>query len=143
MVVGRETLLSLEPLPTRMTDSQTDAAAAASDERARRVVVSHPDELSAWARDQLETERFRIYLRRVLDDLTPGHTWEEFVDVGCCGRSLDVPLRIESVDGPERMGPDTEIEYAARETEDGEMAGGWQVQSQAGPNATTGKARDE
>ena len=127
-----------------MTDSQTNATAAPGEhEGARRVVVSHPEELSAWARDQLETERFRLYLRRVLDDLTPGETWEEFVDVGCCGRSLDVPLRIESVDGVGEMGPNTEIEYTARETDGDEMGGGWRVQSRAGPNATSGTARDE
>ncbi|SFR51000.1 hypothetical protein [Halogeometricum limi] len=123
-----------------MPNTQTDATAA---ETARRVVVSYPDELSAWARDQLDTDRFRTYLRRVLDDLPPGHTWEEFVDVGCCGNSLDIPLRIESVDGPERMGSDTEIEYATRETEPGELEGGWRVQSKGGPAATSGKRRDE
>ncbi|RYJ14793.1 hypothetical protein ELS19_13075 [Halogeometricum borinquense] len=127
-----------------MTDGQADTTAAPNKrEQAQRVVISYPDELSSWARDQLDTDRFRKYLRRVLDDLTLGHTWEEFVDVGCCGNSLDVPLRIESVDGPGEMGSDTEIEYTTRETEPGEMAGGWQVQSEGGPNATTGKTREE
>jgi hypothetical protein len=112
-------------------------------ETASRVVVSYPDELSAWGRDQLETERYRNYLRRVLDDLEVGHTWEEFVDVGCCGDSLDIPLRIESVDGPPRMGEKTDVVYAVRDTEAGEMQGGWNVQSKGGPNATSGKARDQ
>jgi hypothetical protein len=123
-----------------MSDATTSDRPA---ETAARVVVSYPDELSAWGRDQLETDRYRNYLRRVLDDLEVGYTWEEFVDVGCCGDSLDIPLRIESVDGPPRMGEETDVVYAARDTEAGEMQGGWNVQSQGGPNATSGRARDE
>lgn len=114
-----------------------------SADTARRVVVSYPDELSAWGRDQLETDRFRSYLRRIVESPSVGDTYEEFVDTGCCGDSLDVPLRIESVEGPSAMGSETEIAYAARETEPGEIAGGWKVQSDDGPGATTGKARDD
>lgn len=127
-----------------MDDGSANATAASREhDEARRVVISYPDDLSAWARDQLETDRFRLYLRRVLDDLTPGDTWEEFVDVGCCGNSLDIPLRVESVDGVEMMGPDTEIEYATRESEPGEVEGGWKVQSADGPTPTSGKERQE
>ncbi|MFB6282129.1 MAG: hypothetical protein ABEH40_08925 [Haloferacaceae archaeon] len=103
-------------------------------EHAARVVVSHPDELSEWGRRQLYGDRFRAYLRRTLADLTPGREWEEFLDVGCCGNTLDVPLRIETVRGPPRMGPDTEIEFVEREAS---MAGGWLVQSAAGPGGRT------
>ncbi|SFG59695.1 hypothetical protein SAMN04488063_2533 [Halopelagius inordinatus] len=113
-----------------------------SPETASKVVVSYPDELSAWGRDQLETDRFRSYLRRVVENPSVGDEFEEFVDTGCCGDSLDVPLRIESVDGPSKMGPETEIAYAPRDTEPDEIAGGWQVQSEGGPGATTGTARD-
>ena len=100
-------------------------------EYAARVVVSHPDELSAWGRGQLDTERFRGYLRRTVEDLAVGREWEEFLDVGCCGDTLDVPLRIEAVEGPARMGPGTEIAFVEREAS---MAGGWLVQSAAGPD---------
>lgn len=113
-----------------------------STDAARRVVVSFPDELSAWGRDQLEADRFRAYLRRVVDDVREGRTWTEFVDTGCCGGSLDVPLRVERVDGGREMGPETVIEYVARETDSDEFAGGWRVQSAAGPGATSGKRRD-
>lgn len=100
-------------------------------EHARRVVISHPDELSEWGRQQLDTDRFRTYLRRTRDDLGAGDEWEEFLDTGCCGGTLDVPLRVESVDGPGRMGSETDVEFVEREAE---MAGGWEVQSVAGPD---------
>lgn len=100
-------------------------------ETATRVVVSHPSNLSKWGRDQLDGDTFRAYLRKVHDNLEPGTVWEEFVDVGCCGDSLDVPLRVETVDGPSVMGPDTEIVYTDRD--DDRVEGGWLVQSAAGP----------
>jgi hypothetical protein len=97
---------------------------------ARRVVISYPDELGEWSRDQLTTARFKGYLRRVHDEIEAGTTLEEFVDVGCCGASPDIPLRVESVEGPGRLGPETAIEFVARE---GEATSGWEVQSRAGP----------
>ncbi|MFB6301980.1 MAG: hypothetical protein ABEH78_03875 [Haloferacaceae archaeon] len=100
-------------------------------DHATRVVVSHPDELSEWGRTQLSGERFRGYLRRTVDDLTVGREWEEFLDVGCCGDTLDVTLRVEAVEGPPRMGPETEIAFVEREAS---MTGGWRVQSAAGPD---------
>jgi hypothetical protein len=36
------------------------------------------------------------------------------------------------------MGPDTEIDFTTREAE---HAGGWRVQSAAGPNAESGRGR--
>jgi hypothetical protein len=104
---------------------------------ATRVVLSYPAELSKWGRDQVESDRYRGYLRKVVDDLTVGREFEEFADVGCCGDSLDVCFRIESADGDE-MGPDTEIDFTTREAE---HAGGWRVQSAAGPNAESGRGR--
>lgn len=103
---------------------------------ARRIVVSYPDELGAWSRLQLDTDRFRAYLRRTLTDPSEGTEWTEFVDVGCCGNSPDIPLRIESVDGPPQMGPDTEIEYVERAAA---VESGWKVQSADGPPAWTGR----
>lgn len=101
-------------------------------EYAERVVVSYPESLGDWSRRQLEGDRYRTYLRRKLDDLTVGTEFDEFVDVGCCGNSPDIPLRIERVDGPARMGPDTVVEYTTR---DAEVESGWEVQSAAGPES--------
>ncbi|XVH32515.1 hypothetical protein ACNS7O_04835 [Haloferacaceae archaeon DSL9] len=98
---------------------------------ARRIVVSYPDELSRWGRDQVETDRYKGYLRRMLDDVSEGFEFEEFVDVGCCGNTLDVPFRVESIDGPSRVGPGTEIAFTERRAT---MAGGWLVQSAGAPD---------
>jgi len=96
-----------------------------------RVVVSYPADLSDWGRDQLDTPHFKGYLRRVHPHPEPGETWEVFLDVGCCGDSLDVPLRVESVHGGGTVDENTEIEYTEREACG--IEGGWQVQSAAGP----------
>lgn len=104
-----------------MTQSPANAA---------RLVVSYPADLSAWGRDQLETPWVRAYLRRVLADAAPGETVGVFLDVGCCGDTLDVPLRIERADGA--VGPATEIDYEERAACG--LAGGWLVQSRAGPD---------
>jgi len=108
----------------------------ASAARARRVVVSYPADLSGWGRHQVETSRFRAYLRRVHDRAAAGDEWPEFVGVGCCGDSLDVPLRVERVDGGSRLADDTQIEFEVREACD--LDGGWQVQSEAGPSGDVG-----
>lgn len=100
---------------------------------AARAVVSYPADLSGWGRKQLETRWFRAYLRKTLGRVAVGDTREEFLDVGCCGDSLDVPLRIEAIEGGDRVGPDTAIEYVEREACG--LEGGWLVQSAAGPTA--------
>lgn len=107
---------------------------------AARVVLSVPADVSDWARDQFESDRFRGYFRRVLEDVAVGDVSEEFVDVGCCGDSLDIPFRVERIETADGevaaapVGGDTTIEYTTREDdEDGEVAGGWRVQSEAGP----------
>lgn len=95
---------------------------------ARRVVLSYPESLSGWGRGQVESARYRGYLRRVLEEVAVGDEFEEFADVGCCGDSLDIPFRIEAVAGPARVGPETEIAFTTREAS---MRGGWLVQSRA------------
>ena len=107
--------------------SETDTATAT----AERVVLSYPTALSAWGRDQVESDRYRGYFRRTLGRVSVGEIREEFVDIGCCGDSLDVPFRIERVDGGNRVGSETEIEFTQR---DESMEGGWLVQSAAGPD---------
>jgi len=109
---------------------QADADPGDAD-TADRVVISYPADLSDWGRHQLTTRYFLAYLRRTLDDLQVGDTWEEFVGVGCCGNTLDVPLRIERVEGGDRMDEDTEIVYEVREACG--VEGGWRVQSAGGP----------
>jgi len=98
---------------------------------ARRVVLSHPSDLSDWGRSQLETPWFRAYLRKTLGTVEPGTVTEEFLDVGCCGSTLDVPLRVERVEGGDTVTESTAVAYTVREACD--LAGGWRVQSVEGP----------
>lgn len=95
---------------------------------ATRVVLSYPEELSEWGREQVTADRYVNYLRRVLGETAVGKEFEEFVDVGCCGDSLDVPFRVEELDGGDEVGDDTEVVFTTREAA---MEGGWLVQSQA------------
>lgn len=111
-------------------DHQTDEQAAVG--TADRVVISYPADLSEWGRYQVEKPSFRAWLRRSLGPVAIGDSWEAFVGVGCCGSSLEVPLRIETVDGGRRVGEETTISYEVRDACG--IEGGWQVQSQAGPN---------
>lgn len=98
---------------------------------ARRAVVSYPGDLSDWSRRQLDTPWFRAYLRKTRADAAVGDEWTEFVDVGCCGSAHDVPLRLERLEGGDRIGPGTELVYTAREACG--VLSGWRAQSAAGP----------
>lgn len=102
-------------------------------EPATRVVLSYPADLSAWGRSTVEHPSFRAYLRKAHETAQEGDRWEEFVGVGCCGDSLDVPLVVESVEGGSRLAAATTIEFAVRAACD--LDGGWRVQSAAGPRA--------
>ncbi|MFP9060127.1 hypothetical protein ACLI4R_06300 [Natrialbaceae archaeon A-chndr2] len=112
-------------------ETQTDAAGDASS-AATRLVVSYPADLSNWGRFQVEKPSFQAYLRKTRDAAEPGDIWEEFVGVGCCGSTLDVPLRVESLEGGVHIGEKTEIEYTVREACG--LEGSWRVQSQGGPS---------
>lgn len=96
-----------------------------------RIVVSYPEDLSDWGRFQVEKPAFRAYLTKTLGVVETGDEWEEFVGVGCCGNTLDVPLRIERVEGGSEVTRGTEIEYSVREACG--IQGGWLVQSAGGP----------
>ncbi|WP_336364399.1 hypothetical protein [Halalkalicoccus salilacus] len=98
---------------------------------ATRVVVSYPEDLSDWGRFQVEKRPFRAYLTKTLDSVHEGDEREVFVGVGCCGNTLDVPLRIEAIEGGSAVTRETEIEYAVREACG--IQGGWRVQSAGGP----------
>jgi hypothetical protein len=108
----------------------TQPADEATETTATRVVLSHPKNLSEWGRDQISSDRYRGYLRRKLDVPAVGDTFETFVDVGCCGNTLDVKFRVEAVEDGDRVGDETAVEYVDR---DETMEGGWRVQSKAGP----------
>lgn len=101
---------------------------------ARKVVLSYPADLSDWGRWQLDERSMKAYLRRH-ETATEGEVWELFLDVGCCGNTYDVPLRVERVEGGGRMTDSTEIVYEEREACG--IGGGWEVQSAAGPDDFT------
>lgn len=116
----------MRPLP------RGDVRRAMSDRPAAdRVVIAYPADLGDWSRDQLTSDRFRTYFRRTLGEVHEGMEFAEFVDVGCCGNSPDIPLRIETVEGPGLVGDDTEVGFTTYETE---VDSGWKVQSAAGPS---------
>ncbi|SDQ29882.1 hypothetical protein [Natronobacterium texcoconense] len=108
-----------------------ETADRTADSRADRIVVSYPSDLSDWGRFQVEKPSFRAFLRKTREEARKGDQWEEFVGVGCCGNTLDVPLRVERVEGGTRVGDDTEIVYEVREACG--LEGSWRVQSQGGP----------
>jgi hypothetical protein len=103
----------------------------ASTNPATRVVVSYPADLSEWGRETVEGSPFRSYLRKAHSTAREGDEWAEFVGVGCCGDTLDVPLRVERVEGGAELTEGTTIEFAVREACD--IDGGWDVQSAASP----------
>jgi len=98
---------------------------------AERVVLSYPADLSQWGRDTLDDGPFRAYLGKTLGTVDPGAEVEVFVGVGCCGDTLDVPLRVEALDGGDAVTEATTIEYEVREACG--IEGGWAVQSAGSP----------
>lgn len=112
--------------PSSTTDDGTDGSAPA-----RRVQLSYPADLSDWGRRQVGTPHFRAYLRKAHANAREGDVWPEFVGVGCCGSALDVPLRVEAVEGGHAVTDETTFEYGVREACD--VQGGWRVQSADGP----------
>lgn len=100
-------------------------------DRATTVRVSYPADLSDWGRSKLTERSFRTYLGRVYDEAREGDEWAEFVDVGCCGSTMDVPLRVEAVEGGPSVDEETTFEFEERAAQ--EMEGGWAVQSDAAP----------
>jgi hypothetical protein len=102
-------------------EPSTEEATAAT-----RVVLSHPADLGAHGRRRIDQEYYRRYLRKTKDRVAEGEEWAEFTDVGCCGCQMDVPLRVERVEGGSRMDPETTIEYTEHEPRD--VNPGWSVQ---------------
>jgi hypothetical protein len=133
-----------ETSPDDATDTNPEAAGASAKDSpgteaaATRVAISYPADLSSWGRHQIEQRHFRAYLRKSHDRVEEGDDFEEFVGVGCCGNTLDVPLVVERVEGGSRMGPDTDIEYEEREFCG--IDGSWRVQSAGGPKNADNRA---
>lgn len=94
---------------------------------ATRVVLSYPADLPERARQRLRRPYYRRYLAKTLGRVTPGDTREEFTDIGCCGSQRDVSLRVEAVEGGDRVGPETAVEYAERDACG--LADGWALQN--------------
>jgi hypothetical protein len=105
------------------TDTEgTDADAAV----ATRVLLSFPADIGWHGRNRLEADYYRGWLRKTHDRASEGDEWDEFTDVGCCGSRMDLPLRVEAVEGGARIGPETTIEYTEREACG--VNPGWSVQ---------------
>jgi len=113
---------------------------------ARTVTVSYPADLSEWGRESVDETPFRRYLQKVHETASIGDVWDEFVGVGCCGDTLDVPLRVEAVETSETAGRedadesehrtytiDEETTFIFEERAECDVRGGWEVQSHAGP----------
>lgn len=81
---------------------------------ARRVVVSYPADIGSWGAGRLDTRSFRRWLARTRDSAAPGDVWEEFVDGGCCGSTIDADLRVEEVDGGPEISEETQFEFVER-----------------------------
>ena len=113
--------LSPDSLPRSMTPAD-----AIERRTATRVVLSYPADLGRHGRSRIEQEYYKKYLRKTRDDVAVGDAWEEFTDVGCCGSRMDVPFRVEAVEGGDQIGPETTIEYVEREACG--VNPGWSVQ---------------
>lgn len=109
----------------------SNAVESPNADAASKVVLSYPSDLSTWGRDIVEGSPFRAYLTKTLGRVEEGQTTEQFTGVGCCGDTLDVPLKVESVEGGAVVDESTTIEYEVRDT--CEVEGGWRVQSAGGP----------
>lgn len=98
---------------------------------ADRIVLWYPADLRNWGRNCLDRSSFRTSLNRVHETARAGDTWTEFVGVDCCGSAMDVPLRVERVDGGPALTDSIGIEYVERA--ECPNTGGWRVQSADGP----------
>lgn len=83
---------------------------------AAAVVVSYSPSTDR-VRRELTKPSYRGYLRKARKGaVATDDEWAEFVNCGC-GTSRDVTLRVEDVDGGDRIGEDTDFEFVPREGE--------------------------
>lgn len=92
-----------------------DGAHTSEEAVARRVVLSYPSDLGSWGAGRLDTRSFRRWLARTRDSAAVGGVWEEFVDGGCCGSTIDADLRVEAVEGGPEIGEETTFEFVERD----------------------------
>jgi hypothetical protein len=110
------------------TGRRDESVASDRDEEteATRVVLSIPADIGHHGRTRLGQEYYKTWLRKTRDRVDAGDEWDEFTDVGCCGSRMDLPLRVENVEGGTRIGSGTAIEYTEREACG--VNPGWSVQ---------------
>ncbi|MFC6732699.1 hypothetical protein [Haladaptatus sp. DYSN1] len=81
---------------------------------ATRLSVSVPEPVSSWVLDELQSDAYTGYLRRVhAGPVGQGTEWEEFVSRGC-GLPKTVVLRVETVTGGDEVGRATTFEFTRR-----------------------------
>ena len=111
----------------------TEQSATESRKLATRIVLSYPSDLGQHGRRRIEADHFKKWLRRTREEAVEGDLWEEFTDVGCCGSHMDVPLRVERVEGGSVVDFDTVIAYEEREACG--LNPGWSVQHDEPPRS--------
>jgi hypothetical protein len=101
---------------TARTDDRDRSEAGEDTEAsyATRIRLSYPADLGTHGEKRIRANYYRTYLRGAKERAAPGDEWDEFTDVGCCGSRMDVPLRVEAVEGGPLIGEDTVIEYVER-----------------------------
>jgi hypothetical protein len=97
-----------------------------SADTADRITLSFPADIGKHGRKRLGQDYYKGWLRKTHDAVAVGDEWDEFTDVGCCGSQMDLPLRVEAVEGGSRVGSETVIEYTEREACG--VNPGWSVQ---------------
>lgn len=96
------------------------------EDAAERIVLSVPADVGRHGRDRLGQDYYKKWLRKTHESAAVGDEWDEFTDVGCCGSQMDLPLRVEDVEGGSRIDSETTIEYTEREACG--VNQGWSVQ---------------
>ena len=97
-----------------------------TDDTADRIVLSYPADIGQHGRKRLDQDYYKGWLRKAHDAAAVGDEWDEFTDIGCCGSRMDLPLRVERVEGGSRIDAETAIEYTEREACG--VNPGWSVQ---------------
>lgn len=68
--------------------------------------------------EALDKRHYRSYLRRSRQGpVDVGDEWDEFVSRGC-GSTRDVTLRVESIEGGDEIGEETEFVFEPRQSRD-------------------------
>ncbi len=85
---------------------------------ADRITVTYPATAGDHVGSNLQTDSYRGYLRTTkAGTAAVGDEWEEFVSGGC-GSTTDVVLRVEAIEGGDRIGEKTEVAFEPRSEND-------------------------